>query len=150
MGDLCSCIRDDFEFPVDHEIVDAPQPAIKAPCGDAVQDFANEDAVEDISNEAAVHDISKEDAVEDNSNPDTVEDISNENAVYDIANEDTVQDICKKEDAASEPLTLENACSLDRIDWASRPQEKKHWLVWVGKVKYQKYFIWLFLPMRIL
>ncbi|XP_054399591.1 uncharacterized protein LOC129052709 isoform X1 [Pongo abelii] len=88
MGNLCSCIR--------------------APCGDAVQDFANEDAVEDISNEAAVHDISKEDAVEDNSNPDTVEDISNENAVYDIANEDTVQDICKKEDAASEPLTLEN------------------------------------------
>ncbi|XP_054399592.1 uncharacterized protein LOC129052709 isoform X2 [Pongo abelii] len=30
MGNLCSCIRDDFEFPVDHEIVDAPQPAIKA------------------------------------------------------------------------------------------------------------------------
>nr|XP_055233386.1 uncharacterized protein LOC129531460 [Gorilla gorilla gorilla] len=91
----------------------------------AVRDISN-DAV-DICNEAVVHDISNED---------TIEDISYEDTVYDITNEDAVQYICKKEDATKEPLTLENdlivesisddedfaAPSLDRIDWAPRPQ----------------------------
>ncbi|XP_054961433.1 uncharacterized protein LOC100991901 isoform X2 [Pan paniscus] len=100
---------------------------------DAVN-ISNEAAVRDISNDAV--DICNEAAVHDISNEDTIEDISYEDTVYDITNEDAVRYICKKEDATKEPLTLENdlivesmsddedfaARSLDRIDWAPRPQ----------------------------